>query len=112
MPSNTAPTSPQAKMPKRRHLGIILIGAMLLFALASMSLVSAYQGLQKQVKIEKQTVQQNQSLDDSIALKKSEVSKLKDPEFLEKYARARYNYSKSGEKIFSAPSLTNGGITP
>ncbi|GBG96877.1 septum formation initiator family protein [Lactococcus termiticola] len=96
--------------PRRRHLGIILIGAMLLFALASMSLVNAYQNLQKQVTLEQEAIKKDKDLDDKATLKSTEISKLKDPQFIEKYARARYSYSKNGEKVFTAPGLVNGGI--
>ena len=42
----------QSMPPKRRHLGLILIFAMVAFSLASLSLVHAYQNLQKQLKLE------------------------------------------------------------
>jgi len=110
LPENRQEQAPRP--PRRRHLGIILIGAMLLFALASMSLVNAYQNLQKQVGLEQEAIKKNKDLDDKATLKSTEIAKLKDPQFLEKYARARYSYSKSGEKVFTAPDLTNGGINP
>ena len=109
---NTNKRKAQEKLPRRKHLGIILIGAMLLFSLATISVAQAYQNLQKQVGIEKQAINQNTSLDDAIALKNSEIKKMQDPNFLAKYARAAYQYSQPNEKVFTAPSLVSGGITP
>lgn len=97
--------------PKRKHLGLILVVAILLLSLASMSLIKSYESLQKQVVMEQGLAKQNDALTEEAAIKKSELTKLNDPEFLQKYARTKYDYAKSGEKIFSTPSITNGGIT-
>lgn len=99
-------------LPKRKHLGIILIGAMLLFSLATISVVQSYQNLQKQIVMEKQAAQKNAELDRVLALKSSDINKLKDPTFLAKYARAKSDDSQTNEKIFSIPELVNGGIEP
>lgn len=69
-------------LPRRKHLGIILIGAMLLFSLATISVVQSYQNLQKQIAMEAQAAQKNAALDHDLALKSSDISKLKDPTFL------------------------------
>jgi cell division protein DivIC len=102
----------QHNLPKRKHLGVILVGAMLLFSLATISVVQSYQNLQKQVEMEAQAAQKNVSLDRDLALKSSDISKLKDPTFLAKYARAKLDDSQSNEKVFSIPELVNGGIEP
>ncbi|MCH1722531.1 FtsB family cell division protein [Lactococcus formosensis] len=99
-------------LPRRKHLGIILIGAMLLFSLATISVVQSYQNLQKQIAMEAQAAQKNAALDHDLALKSSDISKLKDPTFLAKYARAKLDDSQENEKVFSIPELVNGGIEP
>ncbi|MFK4782308.1 septum formation initiator family protein [Lactococcus petauri] len=99
-------------LPRRKHLGIILIGAMLLFSLATISVVQSYQNLQKQIAMEAQAAQKNAALDHDLALKSSDISKLKDPTFLAKYARAKLDDSQANEKVFSIPELVNGGIEP
>ncbi|MEY8444123.1 septum formation initiator family protein [Lactococcus ileimucosae] len=99
-------------LPKRKHLGIILIGAMLLFSLATISVVQSYQNLQKQIEMEAQAAQKNAALDHELALKSSDMNKLKDPSFLAKYARAKLDNSQANEKVFSIPEMVNGGIEP
>lgn len=91
--------------PRRRHLGLILIFAMVAFSLASMSLVHAYQNLQKQLQLEQVAVKKHDRLTKESTTKKSEIQKLKNPDFLEKYARTQ-DYSESGEKIFETPNST------
>ena len=49
-------------------------------------------------------------LDKQLAIEKANIAKLKDPIFIEKYARLRY-YSKDGEKVFLIPELSDGGVT-
>lgn len=102
------PNPPQ----KRRHLGLILLAAILLLTMASMSLIRSYENLQKQVSLQNKATAQSKSLDESISLKSSEVKKLNDPDFLAKYARSAYNYSEPNEKIFNAPGLADGGTNP
>ncbi len=99
-------------LPKRKHLGIILIGAMLLFSLATISVVQSYQNLQKQIEMEAQAEQKNAALDHELALKSSDMNKLKDSSFLAKYARAKLDNSQANEKVFSIPEMVNGGIEP
>ncbi len=101
-----------APAPKRKHLGIILVVAMLLFSLASMSLVQSYENLQKQKGLEQQAIQQNTQLASDAKIKSAEIQKLKDPNFVLKYARSRYDYSNPGEKIFETPdSPVTGGLS-
>ena len=48
------------------------------------------------------TAQKKQLLDDEAALK-SEVTKLENPEYVARYAREKYLYSKNGEFILRIP---------
>ncbi len=92
--------------PKRRHLGLILIFAMVLFSLLSMSLVHAYQNLQKQLKLEQVAIKTNDQLTQETTAKSQEIQKMKDPDFLAKYAHTQ-GYSESNEKIFEIPGMKN-----
>ena len=94
--------------PKRKHLGLILIFTIVLFSLASVSLVHSYQHLQKQVGLEQKAKAKNADLKAATANNKAEVKKLQDPDFILKYARQKYNYSLPGEMIFNTPGSTTG----
>ena len=69
-------------VPKRKHLGLILIVAILLFSLASMSLIKSYETLHSQVALEQSAKKQYESLSKEVTIKKEEISKLQDPNYL------------------------------
>ncbi|MGM9886356.1 MAG: septum formation initiator family protein [Lactococcus sp.] len=92
--------------PRRRHLGLILIVAMVLFSLVSLSLVHAYQGFQKQLKLQQVVLQTNTELVKDNKIKSEEIKKLKDSDFLAKYARTQ-GYSETNEKVFEIPGMQN-----
>ena len=92
--------------PKRRHLGLILIVAMVAFSLASMSLVHAYQNLQKQVKLEQTAIKTHAQLSEASKTKQAEIKKLQDPDYLKKYARTK-DYTEPGEKVFEMPNANS-----
>lgn len=102
-----------APAPKRKHLGFILVIAILLFSLASMSLIRSYQNLQTQVGLEQKAIKQHEALTKEVATKSEEIKKLQDPNFLQKFARSQ-GYSKSDEKIFETqnPLIGASGVTP
>lgn len=98
----------QAKTPKRKHLGVILVVAILLFSLASVSLVQAYNNLEKQLLLEKQAAEKEKQLSKDLEVKSQEIQKLKDPDYLKKYARAK-GYSEQNEKTFTTPDPNTSG---
>ena len=49
-------------VPKRKHLGLILIVAILLFSLASMSLIKSYETLHSQVALEQSAKKQYRTI--------------------------------------------------
>ncbi|MFC4651656.1 septum formation initiator family protein [Lactococcus nasutitermitis] len=102
----------EQQAPKRRHLGLILVVAMILFSLASISLVRSYQNLQKQLVLEQKTIKQHDSMTQKVTSQSQEIQKLQDPNFLQKYARTTDDYSQSGEKIFTTPSSKGTGANP
>ena len=99
------------KAHKRRYLGLILVTVILLMMLPTINLVKSYQTLQSrrtlQVKYDKKSAQ----LDQQLVIKKANITKLQDPLFIEKYARAKFSYSKQDEKVFPIPDLSDGGVT-
>lgn len=92
---------------RRRHrfIGWVLIFIILLFILPAYNLVSSYIGLQEKkvqiVKLEKEY----SDLQVKTEEKKKLAERLKNPEYVEKYARAKYYYSVEGETIYPVPSL-------
>lgn len=102
-----------APAPKRKHLGLILVVAILLFSLASMSLIHSYQNLQAQVVLEQQAVTQHDALTKEVATKSDEIKKLQDPNFLQKFARGQ-GYSQADEKVFDTnqPLIGAYGVNP
>ncbi|GFH42638.1 hypothetical protein Hs30E_11890 [Lactococcus hodotermopsidis] len=107
---NTLQTS-YKKVPKRKHLGLILITVILLMALPTINLVKSYETLQSRKALKAEYQEKSVALDKQVEIKKADIKKLKDPIFVEKYARAKFSYSKDGEKVFSIPELADGGMT-
>lgn len=98
------------QVPKRRYLGLILVAVILVMVLPTINLVKSYQTLQNRLALKAEYEKKSVVLESQLAIEKANIAKLKDPVFIEKYARLRY-YSKDGEKIFLIPELSNGGVT-
>ncbi|GHU35805.1 septum formation initiator [Bacilli bacterium] len=107
---NQMQTSSQKSVPKRRYLGLILVAVILVMILPTINLVKSYQTLQSRQDLKTEYEKKSVALDKQLAIEKADIVKLKDPIFIEKYARLRY-YSKDGEKVFLIPELSNGGLT-
>ena len=80
---------------RNRFMGWILFVVVLLFILPTYNLVETYMSLQKDY----------DKLSDQTKERKDLAKKLKDDAFAEKYARAKYYYSREGESIYPVPSL-------
>ena len=78
--------------------------------LPTINLVKSYQTLQSRLELKAKYEEKSVVLDKQLAIEKANIAKLKDPIFIEKYARLRY-YSKDGEKVFLIPELSDGGVT-
>ena len=98
------------QVPKRRYLGLILVAVILVMILPTINLVKSYQTLQSRLELKAEYEKKSDALDKQLAIEKADIVKLKDPIFIEKYARLRY-YSKDGEKVFLIPELSDGGDT-
>ena len=84
------------QVPKRRYLGLILVVVILVMVLPTINLVKSYQTLQSRLALKTEYEKKSVVLDKQLAIEKADIVKLKDPIFIEKYARLRY-YSKDGE---------------
>ncbi|MGO3297542.1 MAG: septum formation initiator family protein [Pseudolactococcus laudensis] len=98
------------QVPKRRYLSLILVVVILVMVLPTINLVKSYQTLQSRLELKAKYEEKSVVLDKQLAIEKADIAKLKDPIFIEKYARLRY-YSKDGEKVFLIPELSDGGVT-
>jgi cell division protein DivIC len=90
---------------RNRFMGWILIVVMLLFILPTYNLVKSYQTLQER---KEQVVSLQKSYDKLVVKTDAEkllADRLKDDTYVEKYARAKYYLSYSGETIYPLPNL-------
>ena len=90
---------------RNRFMGWILIVVMLLFILPTYNLVKSYQTLQER---KEQVVSLQKSYDKLVVETYAEkllADRLKDDTYIEKYARAKYYLSRSGETIYPLPNL-------
>ena len=90
---------------RNRFMGWILIVVMLLFILPTYNLVKSYQTLQER---KEQVVSLQKSYDKLVVETDAEkllADRLKDDSYVEKYARAKYYLSRSGETIYPLPNL-------
>ena len=92
---------------KRRHrfIATIMVFVILLFLIPTYQLVSSYNNLQKQkatiIKLQKEKA----ALLTKSKAEETLASQLNDTSYVEKYARAKYYYSKAGESIYPVPSF-------
>ena len=90
---------------RNRFMGWILIVVMLLFILPTYNLVKSYQTLQER----KDKVVSLQKTYDNLVVEtdaeKVLANHLKDENYVEKYARAKYYLSRSGETVYPLPNL-------
>lgn len=90
---------------RNRFMGWILIVVMLLFILPTYNLVKSYQTLQER----KDKVVSLQKTYDNLVVEtdaeKVLANRLKDENYVEKCARAKYYLSRSGETVYPLPNL-------
>jgi cell division protein DivIC len=90
---------------RNRFIGWILVVTMLLFILPTYNLVRSYVTLQER---KEQVVSLQKDYDELVAETDAEkllAKRLQDNTYVEKYARAKYYLSRSGETIFPLPNL-------
>ncbi|MGX6970401.1 FtsB family cell division protein [Vagococcus bubulae] len=112
--SEKSPSSPMAKSQreqkqmiyKRRRLTVMFVLAFGLFTFMGINLFRNGQHLlslqQNHTEVKKEYAKVKTEKKDL----ENEVKLLKDPEYVEKVARAKYFYSKEGEQVYSIPELS------
>ena len=112
--SEKSPSSPMAKAQreqkqmiyKRRRLTVMFVLAFGLFTFMGINLFRNGQHLlslqQNHTEVKKEYAKVKTEKKDL----ENEVKLLKDPEYVEKVARAKYFYSKEGEQVYSIPELS------
>ena len=90
---------------RNRFMGWILFVVVLLFILPTYNLVETYMNIKQQEKEVLSLQKDYDKLSDQTKERKDLAKKLKDDAFAEKYARAKYYYSREGESIYPVPSL-------
>ena len=95
----------EERRKKNRFMGWVLILVMLLFILPTYNLVQSYQTLlerrQKLVELQEKYDELSKEKEYQENLSK----RLKDDDYVAKYARAKYFYAKEGETIYNIPDL-------
>ena len=90
---------------RHRFMGWILVVVMLLFILPTYNLVKSYQTLQEQ---KAKVVSLQKDYDKLVVEADAEKvlpNRLKDDNYVAKYARAKYYLSRSGETVYPLPNL-------
>ena len=90
---------------RNRFMGWILFVVVLLFILPTYNLVETYMNIKQQEKEVLSLQKDYDKLSDQTKERKDLAKKLKDDAFAEKYARAKYYYSREGESIYPVPSF-------
>ncbi|OFI47971.1 FtsB family cell division protein [Floricoccus penangensis] len=99
------------KLPRRKYMGIISVIAVVLMSLSVVNLVKSYTELESKMKLEKKYTEEDKNLGASLDMKEKQVVKLQNDDYVAKYARVKYLYSKDDELVFTTPDLltTNQG---
>lgn len=90
---------------KNRLMGWVLIFVMLLFILPTYNLVKSYRTLQERRQEVVKLTKDYQTLTNRTENQKLLAKQLKNPDYVQKYARAKYYFSKTGEMISPLPDL-------
>lgn len=90
---------------RNRFMGWILFVVVLLFILPTYNLVETYMNIKQQEKEVLSLQKDYDKLSDQTKERKDLAKKLKDDAFAEKYARAKYYYSREGRVYLSCTKL-------
>ncbi|HGH7834609.1 TPA: septum formation initiator family protein [Streptococcus agalactiae] len=90
---------------KNRLMGWVLIFVMLLFILPTYNLVKSYRTLQERRQEVVKLTKDYQTLTNRTENQKLLAKQLKNPDYVQKYARAKCYFSKTGEMIYPLPDL-------
>lgn len=90
---------------RNRFMGWILVSMMFLFILPTYNLVKSYVGFEKQNQQVVKLKKEYNELSKRTKKEKQLAERLKDDNFVKKYARAKYYLSREGEMIYPIPGL-------
>ena len=95
----------EERRKKNRFMGWVLILVILLFILPTYNLVQSYHTLLQKEKQLTELKKQYEVLEKKQKNTAALANRLKDIDYAAKYARARYQYSKEGEVIYTIPGF-------
>ncbi|HES3709335.1 TPA: septum formation initiator family protein [Streptococcus pyogenes] len=90
---------------RNRFMGWILVSMMFLFILPTYNLVKSYVDFEKQNQQVVKLKKEYNELSKRTKKEKQLAERLKDDNFVKKYARAKYYLSRKGEMIYPIPGL-------
>ena len=90
---------------RNRFMGWIIVSMMFLFILPTYNLVKSYVDFEKQNQQVVKLKKEYNELSKSTKKEKQLAERLKDDNFVKKYARAKYYLSREGEMIYPIPGL-------
>ncbi|HER7686341.1 TPA: septum formation initiator family protein [Streptococcus pyogenes] len=90
---------------RNRFMGWILVSMMFLFILPTYNLVKSYVDFEKQNQQVIKLKKEYNELSKRTKKEKQLAERLKDDNFVKKYARAKYYLSREGEMIYPIPGL-------
>lgn len=90
---------------RNRFMGWILVSTMFLFILPTYNLVKSYVDFEKQNQQVVKLKKEYNELSKRTKKEKQLAERLKDDNFVKKYARAKYYLSREGEMIYPIPGL-------
>ncbi|HGM9172541.1 TPA: septum formation initiator family protein [Streptococcus pyogenes] len=90
---------------RNRFMGWILVSMMFLFILPTYNLVKSYVDFEKQNQQVVKLKKEYNELSKRTKKEKQLAERLKDDNFVKKYARAKYYLSREGEMIYPIPEL-------
>ncbi|HGA4605870.1 TPA: septum formation initiator family protein [Streptococcus pyogenes] len=90
---------------RNRFMGWILLSMMFLFILPTYNLVKSYVDFEKQNQQVVKLKKEYNELSKRTKKEKQLAERLKDDNFVKKYARAKYYLSREGEMIYPIPGL-------
>jgi len=95
----------EERKKRNRFMGLVLILVILLFILPTYNLAQSYDQLLQRRQQLTELKEQYQTLSDEKDKESAFAAKLKDEDYVAKYARAKYYYSKKREAIYTIPDL-------
>mgnify|MGYP000843670078 FL=1 len=95
----------QERRKRNRFMGWVLILVILLFILPTYNLYQSYQTLLQRREQYSKLQEKYQTLSEEKVYQSDIATKLKDDSYAAKYARAKYYYSKQGERVYTIPGL-------